>query len=92
MVFELEPGYGRRQGALHRHQIQLSRYVFSDDRPRGCQAPHLSRDQKRQDGRQPGAFSILEWEKRLKDSARSIIASQQLQNPMADEAATFQAR
>jgi hypothetical protein len=45
-------------------------------------------------GRLDGApvfFSDSEWDKRLKNSARSIIASQHLQNPMADEDATFRA-
>jgi hypothetical protein len=37
----------------------------------------------------PVFFSEEEWDKRLKNSARSIIASQHLQNPMADEDATF---
>jgi hypothetical protein len=39
----------------------------------------------------PVFFSQSEWDKRLKSSARSIIASQMLQNPMADEDATFRA-
>lgn len=39
----------------------------------------------------PVFFSVPEWEKRLRNSSKAIIASQMLQNPMADEDATFRA-
>jgi hypothetical protein len=39
----------------------------------------------------PVFFSDEEWEKRLKNSSRSIIASQMLQNPLADAEAVFRA-
>jgi len=42
----------------------------------------------RMDG-EPVFLSVEEWSDKLRNSSRSIIASQQLQNPMADEAATF---
>ena len=38
----------------------------------------------------PVLLSEDEWQKKLRNSSRAILASQQLQNPMADEAATFQ--
>jgi hypothetical protein len=40
------------------------------------------------DGR-PVLFSQAEWDDRLKKTSRATIAAQMLQNPMADEAATF---
>jgi hypothetical protein len=40
------------------------------------------------DGR-PVLFSQEEWDRRLKTQSRSTVAAQLLQNPMADEAATF---
>lgn len=40
------------------------------------------------DGR-PVLFSAKEWADRLRDGSRTTVAAQLLQNPMADEAATF---
>jgi hypothetical protein len=37
----------------------------------------------------PVLFSQAEWEKRLRNSRRTILAAQMLQNPLADEDATF---
>lgn len=42
----------------------------------------------RMDGK-PVLFSQTEWERRLKTQSRTTIASQLLQNPLADEDATF---
>lgn len=42
----------------------------------------------RMDGH-PVLFSQAEWDKRLKSSRRTILAAQMLQNPLADEDATF---
>lgn len=44
----------------------------------------------RMDGR-PVLFAQDEWERRLRDSSRQTIAAQMLQNPLADEDATFRA-
>ena len=38
----------------------------------------------------PVFFSEAEWALRVRNSSRSILAAQMLQNPLADEAATFQ--
>lgn len=40
------------------------------------------------DGR-PVLFSVEEWERRKRDSSRAILAAQHLQNPLADDDATF---
>ena len=50
---------------------------------------HAATHNGRLDG-QPVFFTEKQWGDKLRDSSRSILASQQLQNPMADEAATFQ--
>jgi hypothetical protein len=43
----------------------------------------------RLDGK-PVLFSASEWSKRVRDSRRSILAAQMLQNPLAEEDAVFQ--
>lgn len=53
-------------------------------KPRVYPATHNGR----MDGR-PVLFSTEEWRRRLRTQSRSTIAAQLLQNPMADEAATF---
>jgi hypothetical protein len=50
---------------------------------------HAATHNGRLDGR-PVFFTDQQWGDKLRDSSRAILASQQLQNPMADEAATFQ--
>lgn len=50
---------------------------------------HAATHNGRLDGR-PVFFSEEYWTEKLRNSSRSILASQQLQNPMADESATFQ--
>lgn len=49
---------------------------------------HAATHNGRMDGR-PVFLSVEAWSSKLEKSSRQIIASQQLQNPMADEAATF---
>lgn len=58
---------------------------------RGAVKPriHAATHNGRLDGR-PVFFTESQWDEKLRNSSRSILASQQLQNPMADEAATFQ--
>lgn len=50
---------------------------------------HAATHNGRLEGR-PVFFSEAYWAEKLRNSSRSILASQQLQNPMADESATFQ--
>lgn len=50
---------------------------------------HAATHNSRLDGR-PVFFTDAQWQEKLRNSSRTILASQQLQNPMADEAATFQ--
>ena len=50
---------------------------------------HAATHNGRMDG-SPVFFSQAQWDEKLRNSSRAILASQQLQNPMADEAATFQ--
>jgi hypothetical protein len=58
---------------------------------RGAAVPRLfpATHNGRFDGR-PVFFSEKEWAKRVRDQSRSTVAAQLLQNPMADESATFQ--
>jgi len=60
---------------------------------RGAALPriHAATHNGRMDGA-PVFFSESHWREKLRNSSRSILASQQLQNPMADESATFQVR
>lgn len=51
---------------------------------------HAATHNGRLDG-DPVFLSEQQWAEKLQKSSRAILASQQLQNPMADEAATFQA-
>ena len=71
--------------------IQFDGYLRVDHRARAAK-PRIypATHNGRMDGT-PVFFSDEEWEKRLKNSSRSIIASQMLQNPLADAAATFRA-
>ena len=50
---------------------------------------HPATHNGRLDGK-PVLFSDEEWEKRLRNSSRAILAAQMMQNPMADEDAMFQ--
>lgn len=58
---------------------------------RGAAVPriHAATHNGRMDGK-PVFLSEATWKNKLRHSSRAILASQQLQNPMADEAATFQ--
>lgn len=64
--------------------------TYADIISRGAASPRLypATHNGRLDGR-PVLFSNAEWDKRLRNSSRSILAAQMLQNPLADEDATF---
>lgn len=72
-----------------------TRYTLNDPYAelisRGSVTPriHTATHDGRYDGR-PVLFSPAEWEKRKKERTRFLIAAQYLQNPLADEEATFQ--
>lgn len=57
---------------------------------RGAAIPRIyaATDNGRMDG-SPVLFTQTEWERRLKTQSRQTVASQLLQNPLADEDATF---
>ena len=71
-----------------------TRYMLNDTYAeiisRGAAIPriHAATHNGRMDG-QPVFHSPEAWAEKLRNSSRQIIASQQLQNPMADEDATF---
>lgn len=64
--------------------------TYAEIMKRGAAHPRLypATHNGRIDGK-PVFLSEQVWAEKLRDSSRQIIASQQLQNPMADEAATF---
>jgi hypothetical protein len=70
-----------------RYQIGDTYQVILD---RGAASPRLypATHNGRFDGT-PVFFNESEWQKRLKTSSRAIVASQLLQNPLADEDAVF---
>jgi hypothetical protein len=64
--------------------------TYADIIKRGAAAPRIypATHNGRMDGA-PVLFSLDEWAKRLRNSRRTILAAQMLQNPLADEDATF---
>ena len=72
---------GTRYSLSDTYAVMMARGAV---RPRVYPATHNGRF----DGR-PVLFTDEEWAKRLNDSSRQTIAAQMLQNPMADEDATF---
>ena len=63
-------------------------YATVIDRRAATPRIHAATHNARMDGR-PVFFTVDHWQEKLRTSSRTIIASQQLQNPMADESATF---
>jgi hypothetical protein len=72
---------GTRYSLFDTYSVMLSRGAV---KPRVYAATHNGRF----DGR-PVFLSQKAWDKKLNDLSRTIISSQQLQNPLADESATF---
>lgn len=72
---------GTRYSLYDTYSVMLKRQAVT---PRIYPATHNGR----MDGR-PVYLTDAEWDRKLKTTSRSMIASQQLQNPMADEAAMF---
>ncbi len=64
--------------------------TYSEIIKRGAAKPRLfpATHNGRFDG-EPVFFSQAEWEKRLRNQSRSTVAAQLLQNPLADQSATF---
>jgi hypothetical protein len=63
---------------------------YSEIIKRGAAKPRIfpATHNGRFDG-EPVYFSQVEWEKRVRDQLRSTVAAQLLQNPLADQSATF---
>lgn len=72
---------GTRYALYDTYSVMLKREAVT---PRIYAATHNGR----MDGR-PVYLTDQEWERKLRTTSRSMIASQQLQNPMADETAMF---
>lgn len=64
--------------------------TYAEMMQRGSAIPriHTATSNGRFDGR-PVFFTDKQWSDRMRDSSRSILAAQMLQNPLADEDATF---
>ena len=90
-AFELSDNLGVEGGVV---RIIGTRYILSDSYSsilkRGVAKPRLypATNNGKMDGK-PVLFSEEEWERRKKTQSRAIIAAQLLQNPLADEDATF---
>ena len=85
-------GVQAEQGGVSRHiGTRYSLYdTYASMLERGAVKPRLysATHNSRFDGR-PVLFSQAEWERRLTTQSRGIVAAQLLQNPMADDDATF---
>lgn len=91
-AWDLSQNLGTVDGKVRTIGTRYSLYdTYATMLSRGAVIPriHAATHNGRMDGR-PVFFTESQWRDKLRNSSRSILASQQLQNPMADEAATFQ--
>lgn len=90
-AFELSDNLGMEGGLCRIIGTRYSLHdLYAEILKRGIAKPRLypATHNGKMDGT-PVLFSQEEWERRLKTQSRSTIAAQLLQNPMADEDATF---
>lgn len=90
-AWELSDNLGSVGGAVRTIGTRYAMYdTYSTMLKRGAVVPRIypATHNGRLDGK-PILFSQEEWERRLKTQSRSTIASQLLQNPLADEDASF---
>lgn len=90
-AWDLSQNLGTVGGRVRTIGTRYSLYdSYAEMMQRGAVIPriHPATHNGRLDGR-PVFFSEDVWSEKLRNSSRAILASQQLQNPMADEAATF---
>ena len=92
-AWDLSQNLGTTDGRVRTIGTRYSLYdTYAAMLERGSVTPrvHSATHNGRLDG-SPVFLSREAWDKKLRDSSRAIIASQQLQNPMADDDATFRA-
>lgn len=90
-AWDLSQNLGTADGRVRTIGTRYSLYdTYASMLDRGAVVPriHAATHNGRLDGA-PVFFTAEHWAEKLRNSSRSILASQQLQNPMADEAATF---
>jgi len=90
-AWEMSDNLGVEGGKVRMIGTRYSLFdTYSEILKRGAAKPRIypATDNGRMDGA-PVLFSQKEWERRLKTQSRTTIASQLLQNPLADEDATF---
>ena len=94
-AWDLSQNLGMQEDQGGRVRYIGTRYSLNDTYKhileRGAAIPriHPATHNGKVDGK-PVLFSQAEWDKRVKNSRRSILAAQMLQNPLADEDAVFQ--
>lgn len=92
-AWELSDNLGVAGGAVRMIGTRYSLFdTYSEVLKRGAATARIypATHNGKMDGK-PVMFSQTEWERRLKTQSRQMIASQLLQNPLADEDATFDA-
>lgn len=90
-AWEMSDNLGVEGGKVRMIGTRYSLFdTYAEILKRGAAKPRVypATHNGRMDG-SPVLFSQIEWERRLKTQSRSTIASQLLQNPLADEDATF---
>ncbi len=90
-AWEMSDNLGVEGGKVRMIGTRYSLFdTYAEILKRGAAKPRVypATNNGRMDG-SPVLFSQIEWERRLKTQSRSTIASQLLQNPLADEDATF---
>lgn len=90
-AWDLSQNLGVQGGAVRYIGTRYSLFdTYAEMMQRGSAIPriHTATSNGRFDGR-PVFFTAKQWADRMRDSSRSILAAQMLQNPLADEDATF---